>query len=395
MELNLYDFDGNHLSSSDRIISFYADEKFCSIGNGEIHLENDDAIAEILADTPCLILENDDGYQCITVGFTLSKDDFTVFTRPLSWLLSKMIVPPISISGKTPDKIAEDLLSAAHGSNIYLGNSAAFDTAKDFNSDCAQTLSDALSLCLSENGGGFSVRFSHSDKKLYLDILKGSDLDVYVSENDETLSSLSIEFDILDKASDVCYLQSLSPESVWNVDQNSPTLYNGRSGNFGKCYRVKTSAKSFERFDIDFEHGDYIYCNTRDGKWKKSLSKPNDFYVFPIGSENGASSTGGSSSTGSTGGSSSENRALYWLVQSREKSEDAAKASLCENTEKRDYFAEAKNIKLNRDYLLGDTVRLQYSLCGKTKSIKCRISETEFFAENGEYTEKPKLSRIS
>ena len=382
MELNLYDFDGNHLAVTDRVISFYADEKFCEIGNGEIHLENDDSFAEILAETPCLIIENEDGYQCAAVGFTLSREDFTVFTRPLSWLLSKMVVPPVSESQKTPSAIAASLLEASHGCDIHLGNCAAFSNLTDFKTDRALTLSDALSLCLSESGGGFCVRFSHSDNKLYLDILKGQDRDIFVSENDETLSSLTVEIDVLDKASDVCYLQSLAPESVWNADNNSPTLTNGKSENFGKCYRVKTDSKSKMRFDINFENGDYIYCSTRDGKWKRSLSRPDDFYVFPI------------DGNGDTEGTSS---ALYWLAVSDENSETAAKASLSENGKRRekcDYFAEAKNIQLKKDYSLGDTVKLQYSLCNKTQSVTCRISEVEFFAEEGEYTEKPKLCRI-
>ena len=372
MNIRIFDFDGNLLGYSDKIISAYRNAKFCDIGSSEFHIDKTDPLAGVILSEKYLLLEQDGVFQDIIIG-SKSDDDFAIYCRSLSWLLSKMIIPPISVSGNA-ESIVSYLLDSSFGGDISLGNCASFSESFDFETGEVTYFSDSLKSCLAPFNAGFSVRFDHSGNSLFLDILKGNELPLYVSENDCTLESASLSEDILDLANSACYKHHFTVLGTWNPRTNSPYLSDKVSSNMGICYRVSFSSDSYSRFDITWTPGDYIYCNTEDGKLKGSSERPDDFYVYiPCGSCDPK---------------------FQWFCISDCNSNAETSSFLANIKASRRFDAKAKNLKFMKDYSLGDFVKVQYFNGSETISVRCRFTEIIINHDSSGFSENPILEEV-
>ncbi len=372
MDIRIFDFNGNLLGYSDKIISAYRNAKFCGIGNSEFHVDKTDPLVSVILSEQYLLLEQDGIFQDIIIG-SKSDDDFAIYCRPLSWLLSKMIIPPVSVSGNA-ESIVSYMLDSSFGGDISLGNCADFSESFDFETGEVTYFSDSLKSCLTPFNAGFTVRFDHSDNSLFLDILKGDELPLYVSENDCTLDSASLSEDILDLANSACYKHHFSVLGTWNPRSNSPELQNNVSSNMGLCYRVNFSSDSYSRFDITWQPGDYIYCNTEDGRLKGSSEKPDDFFVYMP--------------------DDSCNPKFQWFCISDSNSKAEASAYLANIKPSRFFDAKAKNLKFMTDYNLGDFVKVQYFNGKEIISVCCRFTEITINNDSSGSSENPILEEV-
>ncbi len=372
MELFLYDFEGNELGVTDKVISSYRNLSFNGIGSSEFHIDTQDPLSCVIAEKDYLILEQDGIFQDIVIGHK-TEDDFTIYCRSLSWLLSKMIVPPQSLSGSAK-ALAQTLLKSSYGCDISLGNVADLSNSSSFESNRVTLLSDSLKSTLDLVNGGHSVRFSHEDNKFYLDILKGADMDLYICEDEETLESFTTEKDLLDLSNSFSYQMHFPVISTWNVYNNSPSLLNNRSSNFGKCYRVTNAGDGVTRFDYTWENGDYIYCKSEDGKWKKSLSVPDPVYVYVP--------------------DTTVSDKYKWFSISSGSTKEEGLASLSELITKRQFSVFPKNIQFSRDYSLGDFVTVQYKSNGKIKTSLCQVTDIVLSRDNLKTVENPTLKEV-
>lgn len=373
MDLRLYDFEGNLLGYSDRIISAYRELKFNGIGSGEFHIDTDDPLAHILAQNKYVLLEQDGVFQDIVIGIRLSED-FAIYTRSLSWLLSKMIIPPFSKTGTVAD-IAQELLASSYGCDIHFGNAEEFSSSVTFETDRAELLAVAMENCLNMDNAGLRVRFSHDDGRFYLDILKGEDLEFYVSENDCTLDNLTFEEDLLDTANSACYLQRMSVIDRWDPTDNLPTLTNKSPENFGKCYYIPSSADFFFRFNIDWRGGDYIYCDTVDGIWKRGKVPPEDFYFYIEDAD--------------------VNSKFKWFSLASGTSLAEVQSEISALPTTRRFDAVAKNLKFMQDYNLGDFVKVQFNMGGIVKTVPCRFSQVIINCDSSGCSENPTLEEVN
>ncbi|MBR2916388.1 MAG: hypothetical protein IKC07_02145 [Clostridia bacterium] len=372
MELFLYDFEGNELGTADKIISSYRNLCFNGIGSSEFHIDTQDPLACIIAENDYLILEQDGVFQDIVVGHK-TEEDFTIYCRSLSWLLSKMIVPPQSLSGSAK-ALAQTLLKSSYGCAVSLGNVADLSASSSFESNRVTLLSDSLKNCLDLVNGGHSVRFSHEDKKFYLDILKGENMDLYLCEDEETLESFTTEKDLLDLSNSFSYQMHFPVISTWNVYNNSPSLVNNKASNFGRCYRVTNAGDGVTRFGYTWENGDYIYCKNEDGKWKKSLSVPDPIYVYVP--------------------DTTVSDKYKWFSISSGSTKEEGRASLSELIIKRKFSVTPKNILFSRDYRLGDFVTVQYKTNGKIKTSLCQVTDIVLSRDNLKTIENPTLKEV-
>ncbi len=372
MILTIFDLNGNNLGYVDKVISYYREAQFNGIGTSEFHLDHDDPILSVLQENQYLILEQDGIFQDIIIGIC-QDEDLTVYCRSLNWLLSKIVIPPISLSGTISEVISE-LLSASYGGDIAMGEIPVCESEAAFLSDSALLFSDALNTFLSEENLGHSLRFSHDDCKFYLDIIKGADLDFYVSENDETLDKLTFNYDILNLANSVCFLCDLPVLGTWNPVGNKPVLYQKKAQNMGACYRINTSVDEYSRFGIEWHDGEYIYSDTPDGAWKRSIGVPDDFYIY--------------SSDGSL------NKKEQWFYISNKHKPEEASSELMEKIPESRFLATAKNITFLTDYRLGDFVKLQISQGNTVKTIPCQFTQVILSREGMENKENPTLKEV-
>ncbi len=371
MVLYLYDFEGNELGFTDKIISSYRDALWNGVGTCEFHLEKDDALIGLITDNQYLFLEDDNNFQDIIVGYEL-KDDFTVYCRSLSWLLTKMIVPPTSFSGTVSDCVRE-LLSVSKGCDIALGDLPVINNEYSVQTDEVTVLSDTLISCLDTSFSGHKVRFSHSDNRFYLDILVGNNLDFYVSENDCTLHTLTLDGDILDLSNSFCFKKRIKYMGQWDPISNNPKIYNNNEGNYATYYAVNTDS-SYTRFGITWKDGEYIYCDSTDGEWKKELNPPDDFYVY-------------------VPDSSVSDKYKWYHISRKENYEDALNA-LADYSINKNFSAKSRNLVFLKDYRLGDFVRLQYTLNNKIFSVPCQFSSVTINRDNLDNTENPTLKEV-
>lgn len=375
MILTLFDFEGNNLGYTDKIISSYRDEKFNDIGFSEFHINKDDPVADIILQNKYLIAEQDGVFQDIVVGSCFGED-FTIYCRSLNWLLSKMIIPPLSPSG-TLSYVIEYFLSSSYGCEILKGHIPSDeddDAEMSFSTTRAMLFSEAIKSFLSDNRLGHKVRFSHEDNCFYLDIIRGNNLDLYISDGDCTLDTLSIDDDILDVAQSVCYLHSFSTTNTWDAYNNSPTLYQKSASNLGKCYRVSMEKTTAYIFDLTLENGDYIYCNTADGVWKKSAGPPKAFYRY-IQDE-------------------SVSDKYNWFFMSSQDTKSEAVSEVKEKSLNHSFSVSVKNITFLKDYKLGDFVKLQYIQNNKLKTHTCQFTEVTLSRDSMENQENPTLEEV-
>lgn len=372
MTLHLYNFDGTELGFTDKIISSYREAVWNGIGTSEFHIENNDPLVYIITKNKFLFLEDDNNFQDIIIGYEYG-DDFTVYCRSLSWLLTKMIIPPTSYSGKT-SACATHLLSVSKGCDIHPGEIPEITEKYSFKSDEVTVFSDGLKECLDQSYSGHQVRFSHSDNKFYLDILTGNHLNFYVSENDCTLDSLTLNRDILDLSNSTVFKKRIKYMGKWNPSRNSPAIYDESDGNYATYYEVTLGAEEYSHFDITWKNGDYIYCNTTNGKWKKSETPPEDFYVYLP--------------------DSSADDMYRWYHISHKENKEEALTDLSAFKENKDFSARSRNLVFLKDYKLGDFIRLQYTLNNKTITVPCQFSEITINSDNIDNTENPTLKEV-
>ena len=170
------------------------------------------------------------------------------------------------------------------------------------------------------------------------------------------------------------YLMRFPTISTWNVYNNSPSLSNNRSSNFGKCYRVTNAGDGVTRFGYTWEDGDYIYCKSENGEWKRSLSPPDPIYVYVP--------------------DATVPDKYKWYHISSDSTKEEALTSLSELIAKRKFSVTPKNIRFLTDYSLGDFVTVQYKSNNKIKTALCQVSDIVLSRDNLKTVENPTLKEV-
>ena len=291
MNLTLCDYELNELAYTDKIISSNWELKFNDIGTGEIHLSINSPFLKPLLDNKYMLIKQGDCEHDIigiVVGVTYGED-IAVFCRTLNWFLSKMVTPDnFHTTGEKSlhDTVANEantILLNSYGCDIHFGNSAVFENKPYFWRNTYNLTSDCIRDCLDNDNAGHRVRTDESSGKFYLDILKGTEREYFISLNDGTASKIEVQKDILDFANAGFYEKSVktkdsegneTEESVW-TEYPPPTdtakmyqwyaVLSGASVSEAKSSLKDKSEKNEVltelqrlKYETDYELGDFV-----------------------------------------------------------------------------------------------------------------------------------------
>lgn len=198
MDLMFYDLEGNFKGYCNRINSALVNLKYNDIGDTEYHIDIGDPILNIIFENPILMVEQDGKYRSI-IRTIIENNDIAIYGRTLNFLLSKMVIPPFDEVQKNIGQLGQYLLSIAKGCKISIGKVAAFDKVFPFEKKEGYTnLLSVLQEALNLDGGGFSVRFEKTENKFFLDILKGSEKNFIIANEESYGYDFSKESSSLD-----------------------------------------------------------------------------------------------------------------------------------------------------------------------------------------------------
>lgn len=232
MNLILCDYELNELAYTDKVVSSNWELKFNDIGTGEIHLNTDSPFLKPLIDKKYLLIKQSDCEHEMTgvvTGVTCGED-VAIFCRTLNWFLSKMVTPNnFYAAGEkslhdTISNEAKAILAKSYGCDISFGNAAQFTHTPYFWRNTYNITSDLIHDCLDNDNAGHRVRIDEGTGKFYLDILKGTEREYFISLNDGTASKIEVQKDILDFANAGFYEKSVkgkdadgneTEETVW------------------------------------------------------------------------------------------------------------------------------------------------------------------------------------
>lgn len=245
MDLKFYDLLGNFKGYCNRINSALVNLKYNDVGDTEYHIDIGDPIIKVIFENPFLMVEQDGKYWSI-IRSIVENDDIAIYGRTLNFLLSKMVLPAFDEISNNVGLISQSLLNYSIGCKIKIGNIAPFDKIVSFEKKDEYTvLLSSLQEVLSLDGGGFSVRYEKSENKFYLDILRGTEKEFIIANEEGYGYDFSKELNALDYSNAAFYNKNIenenTTENVWTeieAPESTPDIY--------KWYSVLSSTSELD-----------------------------------------------------------------------------------------------------------------------------------------------------
>lgn len=360
-DLVFYGFDFTRRGIFSDFISVNLTVNYDAYGAFEAHFpKNETRLLNMLDGGDNLFTEYG-GEQAMITAWRVDED-ITVYGRTLVYLLTKRAAAPYSYTEMTAENAARSVVTASCGDYMTLGAaSGASGEKKEFSGERAQTAYDAVREVLTGTALGIRVRADRANKKFVFEIYSGSENSLILSEGLRTAHGVSYTNETDNRADGCWYERRIECQGDWDATVNSPKLTDSRATNAYKYYRV--SLGDAKVFGLYFKNGSYIYSDTADGKWKLSEKQPETVWVH-------------------LGGESGRQGADRWdAVLSGVMTEDAARSALAERTVRTSADGEVRRAEYGRDYLVGDTVRLQIETGAFRKTVRRRITGVNIFRE--------------
>lgn len=355
-KLRFYDSELNPIMQTDKMISLNITRKYRGFGTVEIHFPiTFGEVTDLIDRYQCLICVTDEVTAVIT-GWRLGED-IALFGRTAEWLLTKRFVPPFNLSA-TPVGLC--LYAIAQGAGDFTKTEETEDTGetREYSFSDLTSVYDLVCSALEEQDLGFRLDADPGAKRLVLRIYQGEDRGLILSHSAATAHSIICVGDRLDMSTNSGWFQrEVENAGKWNAYSNSPKLTDKSSDNCFKYYEV---SKAGTQFYITFQEGQYIYCDSRDGVLKVSDSVPKPGWDY---AEN-PSVTG----------------IVRWdgILKETVTPEEATEA-LAKLGEKVKAEAELRHIQYQKDYGLGDRVRLQAESGDFKKTVHKMVTGVNIF----------------
>lgn len=371
-DLFLYDYDFNLLKIFPKAISINISPNYNSFGSFEAHFPiNTDSIIELLKDNEYLLFKYKDKYYPI-IGFMVDED-IAVYGRTLEWLLTKRTVDKQTFENKTPEEIARSIVLEGAGDFISLGTNTNLGEKQDYTIKQPMTVYDALEELLFLNNLGFKLTITSSNK-FEFDVYKGKELSLIVSKSNKTAYDMTWTIDRQNMATNCgWYEQTIEDMDDWNPETNTPTLSDAVSDNAYKCYRITDA--TYTRFGLTCNEGDYLYSDTKDGKWKTSEERPSSVWVY-IDNNSVAGAKKWETVLDRYDNLSEAERKLKSLIAS----------------EKLD--TKTRRVEYEKDYLIGDTLRVQYEYGNFAKTIRQMVIGVDIYIDENEKGVRPRFETV-
>ena len=373
IEVRFFDFDFNRMGEFPRFLSLNFEKNFCGYGTAEIHFSiTEYGVLEILEKNPYLIFEAGENTAIVT-GWRIG-DDITVFGRTPEWLLTKRGVAEFSYENESAEAIAVKLLKSAAGDFVEI---AGFEDAGEkisYSTDEVRVLHDVISQIMGQNNLGFALEPDFINKKFVFRVLSSCESTVLLSEANRTAYDTVFVTDILELTSgsgwNKCRFVDMGG---WNAAKNSPTLSNGKTGNYFKIYKITESNSN--RFNLNCVKGEYLYCDNVEGNWKTSDERPDAAWRYIENPE-------------------AEGAKKWDAVLNGTKTADEATNEILGMTKTETSELGTRNLEYGVDYRLGDIVRIQVEFGQFRRTLKKRINSVNIFYDADKSGVKPVFGNV-
>ena len=374
-ELRFYDYEFRPIAIENNIISVYETVYFNKIGIFEARLNPYSKAFLKIINEPYLLVE-DEG-RLFVVTAKQADDVCTVYARTPNWFLSKRICTPFTskrlfemgdVEAKTVESIAKYLINKHFGQdygNFLVQGETEAEEEIDFRRIVLNPLSDVISELLDTAKAGHEVYYDKTQKRWIFKILSGRESSLIIGESQKnTVSSKYID-NSLSFANVGIFEKSYEDMGSWDASVNEPKLSEVSPESFGKRYLVETGGT---QFGITFKKGEYAVYGREDGRISASDADSGG-YVSSVKND--------------------DKKGLFsWQTALIARTEETAKNELGAKKWEKSIEAESDGLKLGRDYLLGDVVKVKKKIGGGYITSKKRIVGTEFYKERGEKSEK-------
>ncbi|MBE7024241.1 MAG: hypothetical protein E7412_07245 [Ruminococcaceae bacterium] len=335
-DIFFYDFDFRLVEQFEKFTSLNISKKYCGYGTVEMHFPVTEArVIELLENNSFLLGVAKDVHFVVT-GWQFGED-LAVFGKTLEWLLGKRCVAPFSLSGKTGEQAAVYAIETAMSDFVSVGELSGIGEKKDFSFDKAKTVLDIVCEALGPEKLGFSLKVDKGAARLVFSVFEGKELPLVLSRSYRNACGIKYSVN-LQKKVDNCgwYERKIELLGEWKASSNQPELYTGSTQNKFTAYLITEGG---DRFGLQCYAGQYLYCDTIDGRWKVAEKLPDTGWDFFDGS------------------TMTDGRRWECIIEGVKTPEEAEQEIIALGTEE-ELETDLRHIEYGRDYELGDTIRV-------------------------------------
>lgn len=364
-EVTFFDFDFNRLGDYPKFVSLNIEKKYCGYGTAEIHYSV--AESEILT----LLEENEylffvaNGNSAVVTGWRVGED-IAIFGRTCEWLLTKRAAMPFEKNGTLPETIVREVVTSGAGDFVDLGTLNNIGIAMSYSTEDVKTVYDVVCGVLKTQNLGFRLSPDIKQKKFIFDVICGSDSLCVLSQSNRTAYNMEYTVDKQNMAGGCgWYKRRYKDMGSWDAEKNLPSLADNQSSNAYKFYHITSqsydsSGERIELFGLFCANDSYLYCDSANGKWKVSATKPDTIWIYL--------------------GTPTQTGAKKWdVVLEGIKTEEEAFAEIAKKIRSEDSETETKNVVYGNDYNLGDVLRVQTEFGDFKKTERKRVTAVNIY----------------
>ncbi len=369
-DLRFYDFEFNLLCTIPDIFDVCWEIKFNGIGNFEAGIIVDEEITKKIMEHEYIVVVQGRKQAIVTEKF-FEDNKLTIYGRTVNFILSKRVVMPFNIKYYEVDnkgfRLIESLVKQ-YFPEIEVSYSCE-DEEIDFYRLVMYDLEEIICDILERMRAGHRVVYDIKNKKWVLELFRERETNLFLSEDNKNIYNSTYTSSILDYANCGVYKRDIRDCGDWNADKNDPPLSMGLPENIGKLYRVSEDGIQFSN---EYTKGGYIACITEDGNFIKT-----DYiteYFLEI---------------------QTDKQGFYkWESKLSGNSRKEAEKSLATKNKENNIKATVRELKFEKDYNLGDVLRIQKRVGGKVIDGKRLVSSVQIWYTSRECGEMPSFKEV-
>lgn len=369
-DLRFYDFEFNLLCIVPDVFDVCWELKFNGIGNFEAGIVVDDEVTKKIMNNEYIVVVQGKKQAIITEKF-FEDNKLTLYGRTVNFILSKRVVIPFNIKYYEVEnkgfKLIEKLIKQYFPEIEVKYNCE--DEEIEFYRLVMYNLEEIIADILEKMHAGHRVIYDIKNKKWVLELFKQNEISLFLSEDNKNIYNSTYRGSILDYANCGIYKREIRDCGDWDADSNVPPISMGLTENLGKLYRV---SKSGRQFLTDYTEGEYIACITEDGNFIKT-DYITEYYLKIV----------------------TEKEGFYkWESELSGSSRKEAEKSLAAMKKENNIKATVRGLKFEKDYNLGDVLRIQKRVGGKVVDGNRLVSGVQIWYTSRECGEAPSFKEV-
>lgn len=273
MDLRFYTQDGRLIFICADYIRIRWQDCLKDEGLCEITLLKNHPLFDLIIKEPLLIVNFGES-QGIVCGYRAENDTLVITVKTLLTLLKRRLVmgqPELEsfiYSGNPLDIIRDSILKFAP--HITFSGEVRKISARTVSVEYGTDLLKACKQLLDGTGVGMKISFSPADSSFNFSFVYPKEHLLRFSNGNRNLSSVTCLSDFSAVKNSGYYIQDFGKPIEWDPDKNSSLVQNYNPENFMKQFKLLSG--TWVSGDYAYE-GDFLYCDTKDGKLKISQSE--------------------------------------------------------------------------------------------------------------------------